>query len=550
MKKFFLFLTALTLSIGLWAQSDRDTVRLSGNVLIMDKVWNMSTGQQTGWSYVLHEPSVVYIALRTNVLNQLGTFSFEDGTLSDEIYNIIYVVPGIGMKQNSFTSGSMTISEVGDSIVLDGTFLCDNDKVYVLHFTHLISALNEDTDIDFNMNFEYYHLSSYINTNGLITIEAKSKTGIVHLTLFAEPGTKTIPAGEYTISDTQQPGTALASKGIVDEEATGSYAVTVQPFTGDPYDNWFMLSGTITLSYDTYGRLNVAIAAVNSYSRNAAINIAYKPVEPYSQENIDNITLFITKDPKLDNVYDYSFYFDDHRLLAVLYVNTDTLCGNLENRVDLPKSAIQVPGAIMPYYLIDVKPFNVSAEGKNITFNVSILPADSILYNITGTGYIGAIFPDSKENYEGQYTTEDIKLEQVEEGIVLLSGTNTEDDDLALIFSATLSNDGSLAPGDYTDILPSVGIMGEGEVAPSVIIGAYNSLWLIQSGKLTVNADGSMIFTGTNSFDKEVKVTVHQPTALDKVLVKPSAAKIFNGQRFIIRQANKTFDIFGQEVNL
>lgn len=521
-------------------------VYLSGDILIIDEVWNMSTGEVTGWNYTMHEPSVDNVMLRTTSTDKYGTFSFEDGTLTDQIYNITRVTEQ-GYEQYSFVSGSMTIAEVGDSIVLEGMFLCEDGKTYALHFTHLKSALNEDTDMDFDADYEYYQMSSYLN-GGTATITVYGRAGRVNLELYVDPEATKIPAGVYPLSDTQEAGTALASIGVVNREITGCYAATLNTYTGDLRDLWFMTGGTITLDYDEYGRLTVAVEATNSYGRNAHITIAYQPIEPVDTVEINNTSLFITTDAQRTDIYDYMIYDEYGYLLAALMVKTDTLCGEFGNAVDLPQCAIKVPGAIVPYYLIDAKPFTVSGEGKELSINVSVLAADTILYVISGTGYIGAIFPDTKDIYNGQYTAEDINLAQVEDGIVELSGTNADNDDLAIVFWATLKEDGTLAAGEYTEIMPSIGISEEGGVAPSVVIDADSHVWLIQSGKLTVAADGSIAFEGLNSFDKEVKITISPATGLQEIWAHPTATKFFDGRRMFIRQANKIFDMVGREL--
>ena len=547
MKKLFTFISALTLCAGLWAQNTPDTVRLSGNVLMINKVINSDTGEQVAWQYTMHEPSIDHVALRTTSASQkYGTFSFEDGTLSSSLFHIVYRGIG-GMQQYYFTAGSMTIGEVGDSIVLDGRFLCEDDKFYILHFTRLISALDDDTDMDFVANFRYNFLNKDLD-GGIISLQAYSMTHMFHLELYTDPTATEIPAGEYILSTTKAPGTALISSGIVDGQNTGCYASTIDSYTGLLKNLWFMTGGKVILSYDEYGRLNLHLDATNSYNRESHIDIAYTHITPLETFEIENADIFFKKDPEKKNSYLCTIEKKEERIVSVFVVRTNVLSGRLENYVTLPSGKFNGGNFGGESGLMDVMPFTVNADGKNMTFEIGILTSDSSLFLISGKGYMGALDQDSKSEYNGQYTIADAKLEQIEEGMVELTATNADDDDIALVFSATLQADGTLAAGEYTDILASTGVVGPGEVAPSVIIGADNDLWMIQSGKLTVATDGSMEFEGLNSNDKTVKATFLLTTGWEEMLTQPVVTKFFDGNRIIIRQFNKTFDVLGREL--
>ena len=550
MRKLTILFATLTLCVGLWAQesSQPDTVRISTDVLVVFEIRTDDAGV-TGWSYWSHDDNIDKILINTTSTEKYGTFSYEEGTLSDQIYNFVRVTE-TGLKQNSFISGSMTVAEKGDSICLDGEFLCDDGKYYILHFTHLSSAINGDTDKDFEVDFEYYQMSYYLNSDGRITIDTYSRDRMVYVELFTEPNTTEIPAGTFTLSDTQEIGTALASSGFVNEFPVGCYASTLNTYLGDPIDYWFMVSGEITLDYDEYGRLKVAIEATNSYGKHISINIFHKPIKPHDTIMINNADFVILKDLKRENVYTYALSDEDGGYLADLLVKTDTICGSFENMTDLSYSLFLIPYTPKPTSIKDAKPFVVSAEGKDLSIQVDILAADTIVYSITGTGYIGALWKDSKFDYNGEYTAEDVELEQVEEGVVELSATNATNGEVALVFSATLQEDGALAAGEYTDIVPSEGIiLKSGEVTPSVIINADSKLWMIQSGTLTVNEDGSMAFEGLNSYDKKVVFTISaKGTDLINVNENVNVNKFLHNGQLLIRKDGKTYNAVGVEL--
>ena len=109
-----------------------DTLYYSGDNFVIDKVTHLRTGEQTGWFYDMYDLSTGYqFLLQSNVIeNKFGTFSYEDGTLGNEYYNV-YDAEG---NVQQFVEGSATVAEVGDSIVLDGEFIAEDEKVYILHF--------------------------------------------------------------------------------------------------------------------------------------------------------------------------------------------------------------------------------------------------------------------------------------------------------------------------------------------------------------------------------------------------------------------------------
>ena len=110
----------------------RDTLYFSGENLDVMELTDPSTEELTGWMYDMSDTNTGYeFLLQSKVLdNKFGTFSYEDETLGDDYYNV-YEPSG---NMLIFKEGSATVAEVGDSIVLDGEFVANDEKVYVLHF--------------------------------------------------------------------------------------------------------------------------------------------------------------------------------------------------------------------------------------------------------------------------------------------------------------------------------------------------------------------------------------------------------------------------------
>lgn len=476
-----------------------------------------------------------------NVSTVEGTFSFATKTI---LSTLTYAVDLEG-NELYFQDGVITVASDDQKLSLIGWLIGEDEKYYRINWSQPANALNYDTNAPFDATFAYSDMDATI-ANGVIGIYATNADGYtIGLKLYADPAATEIPAGTYTISDSQEAGTALKSIGL-DEEGylTKCWASTLDE-EGYIDDCWFMVEGTITLSYDEYGKLKVVVDAKNSYEQPVTALVKYEKLEPKSVVEIKDATFSIL-DGYLNYGYiDLAIYSSQKDTLINIDVNTDTIFGDFSKTVSLPYSYIATMQSEMG--VIDAYSLVVSAEGKYMTLTASILGADTIQYNISATGYYGAIMYDSEEAYAGSIAMEDVTITKnnVKKQATITGITTTNDSINIIINTSERLVDGKLPAGVYEDIEASTGVNDEYEVTPSFVWSIKDETWFIQSGKLTVAEDGSMKLEGINSYDKSVVIDFTVPTGLRNAKANVKAAKqIKNGQIVIIRE-NKEYNILG-----
>ena len=506
------------LNMSYTAPTERDTVYFNGKGVTISECTDSQSGVQTGWFYQLADASTGYEFLiqSTVVAEKYGTFSYADKTLGKNYYNVF---DPQGNKQQ-FVEGSITVSNDGSEIVLDGELIAEDEKVYVLHFTQSASVLNYDTDAPFDATFAYSDMSADLD-EGVIGIYATNAEGLtIGLELYTDPANTTIPAGTYAISDSEEAGTALQSLGVYGGYLTECWA-GVRTSSGIS-DCWFMVEGTITLSYDEYGKLKVVVDAKNSYGQPVTALIAYEKIEPKKTVDFTDAEVYVY-DGYVEKYGIMNFYggnadgyeFD-------LYAYADTIAGDFLEAIDFGDCELTAPnGASVG--VIDAYEFKVERDGKNLTLTAKVLGSDTVQYNITATGYLGYIGGDAIDAYRGEFAIEEIAAQQVaisKVNYIYIQGLNAAGDKFALVVEGEMEDE-AIAAGEYTKVMASTGYDAQEQLNPSFVTDADNNDWFIQSGKLTVAENGSMVFEGVNSYDASVviNVTVPAPEVTDYYLV-------------------------------
>ena len=516
---------------------ERDTVTVNANTLMSFYQGNPVFGtvyQSSNADYEL-------IQFVTKSSEKLGTFAAAD-------INFNYSAISADGETNFifFQDGEITVSEDKDGFKLTGLMIGKDEKAYVLNLVQPAGTLEGDTDAPFDATFAYSDMSADLD-EGVISIGATNAEGYkIGLELYADPTATAIPAGTYTISDTQEAGTALQSIGL-DEEyyLTKCWAGTLDE-EGYIDDCWFMVEGTITLSYDEYGKLKVVVDAKNSYGQPVTALVQYEKLEPKSSVDIDNAEFSVYEGymEKYGIVY---FYGGNDNYGFDLYAYGDTIVGDFANTIDFKSSILESADGELS--IIDVYSFNVAGEGKNLTLTASFLGSDTIQYNISATGYYGYIQGDAVEGYVGEFAMENVTLLQATKSQVMINGFNEAGDTVAIVFDAKFSKTaGTIVEpqaGEYEAIMASTGFTAEYDVYPS-FVGNADAVWFIQSGKLIIAEDGSMAFAGVNSYDAPVAIDFTVPaTGLRNTKANVKAAKqIKNGQIVIVRE-NKEYNILG-----
>ncbi len=378
-----------------------------------------------------------------------------------------------------------------------------------------------DTDAPFDATFAWSDMDATIE-DGVIGIYAtNANMQSLGLELYTNPANTTIPEGTYVISDTYEAGTALQSAGVLGGYLTECWAGN-RSATGGIADCWFMVEGTITLSYDEYGKLKVVVDAKNSYGQSVTATIAYEKIEPKTTVDFNDAQLAV-----------YEGYVEQYGIMNFyggnadgyefdLYVYADTIAGDFLDAIDFGDCELSSPmGSIG---IIDAYEFKVEADGKNLTLTTKVLGADTVQYNITATGFYGAIDGDATWAYEGEFAIEEVAIQQVavsRVNYIYIQGANAAGDKLALVVEGELEDE-AIAAGEYTEVMVSNGYDAQDQPTPSFVTDADNNDWFIQSGKLTVADNGAMVFEGLNSYDQAVKVKIGEapvPPVTDYYLV-------------------------------
>ena len=121
----------------------------------------------------------------------------------------------------------------------------------------------------------------------LIDLYMESETSIVELWMFADDVTNGIPAGTYTISNSMESNTVMASPGGDAESDYPSFLAT--DFTAEGYYTaaYYLVSGTVTITKDA-ANYKVVVAAT-SYN-GSTINATYEgEIEEYIADGVENV---------------------------------------------------------------------------------------------------------------------------------------------------------------------------------------------------------------------------------------------------------------------
>ena len=442
--------------------------------------------------------------------------------------------------------GQITVTEAEDGVHLTGYVIGNDEKYYRLNWFMEAGILPSDTDAPFDATFAYSDMSADLD-EGVIGIYATNAEGLtIGLELYADPAVTEIPAGVYTISDSQEAGTALQSLGVAGGYLTECYAGTLAA-SGGISDCWFLVEGTITLEYDEYDKLKVVVNGTNSWGQPVTALVQYVKLEPKSTVDIVSTNLSYT-DEWYAEYGIQEFVLTNNNYGVLLDIFADTLVGEFtEDDVDLADSYIVDfnTGAEIP--VVNTGDIVVTLDGKNLTLTTTLIGADTIQYNISATGYLGYIQGDAVEGYVGEFAVEEVAIQQVaisKVNYIYIAGTNAVGDQLALVVKGELE-DGAIAAGTYTEVMACTGFDEEGQINPSYV-GNNAGVWFIQSGKLIIAEDGSMAFLGVNSYDAPVAIDFTVPvTGLRNAKANMKAAKrVANGQIVIVRE-NKEYNILG-----
>lgn len=179
------------LNMSYVAPTERDTVSFSGKGIAISKVTDDTTGEHTGWFYEFGADGYEFLLQSTVPAEKFGTFSYEDKTLGKQYYNVFD--PEGGRQQ--FKEGSITVAEAGDSIVLDGQLIAEDEKVYILHFAK--STIKDTIKVE-AVSYENMYFSS--ESDAYYVLNAPNYT--FYYDIFVSPELQDAENGvEYTLDN-------------------------------------------------------------------------------------------------------------------------------------------------------------------------------------------------------------------------------------------------------------------------------------------------------------------------------------------------------------
>ena len=183
----------------------------------------------------------------------------------------------------SVEKGTMTVTmDAEGKIVATVSVICSNAVQYEITMTAKFSKphLLFDAEVPVEKTYTSDDVveAEYNDDHGIVYWQVKAADGsdMCALYFFVEKADADIvvPAGVYTIDDSMDYGTVLASPGVSFSSVSPSFyaLLTEEGYLVDPL--WFMVSGTVVVSKSNNGSLRIEIDAKNSYDQ--PIHITYQ----------------------------------------------------------------------------------------------------------------------------------------------------------------------------------------------------------------------------------------------------------------------------------
>ena len=216
--------------------------------------------------------SYTYVAKPTGEVDEYG----------DPVYDVYAV-----------DKATMVVTLNGEDIVAKVSAICSNAVQYEITMTAKYDKAHLDYDAETPVERAYTAADAveveYDAEYGLVYwgVEAADGSDMCALYFFVEEADAetVLPAGVYTIDDSQDYGTVLASTGYDGYYVYPSlYATYSATNPGYLSELWFMVGGTVTVE-KVDGKLKVVIDAVNSYDQ--AIKITYDTATGVENINVN-----------------------------------------------------------------------------------------------------------------------------------------------------------------------------------------------------------------------------------------------------------------------
>lgn len=178
-------------------------------------------------------------------------------------------------ERMEFYDGELTIFEDNEGYKMQGVMIGTDEKAYVIDLVQPAGTFEMDAYVDLDLTVSMDSVEITKNDSmGCFVLFAALWDYYIELDLFADLSATTFPVGDYTVSNTRQPFTALQSIGYIGAEVHPSCVVAVgHSSDGSVWTNnlWMFVSGTISVNADG----SILAVGKNSYGRD--IRIQFTP---------------------------------------------------------------------------------------------------------------------------------------------------------------------------------------------------------------------------------------------------------------------------------
>ena len=262
----------------------------------------------------------------------IGTFSNDGmfgnfGTGKYDFFNDYTYISEWNSLTNEYDIYTIEKGDLVVSMTIDGTIyaqatvICENAKLYNISITskytrpHLPADAEEGEVERIYTTEDRISITDYTQTNGLIVFEAESAkhNDMVVLYFFANKYDHEIgiPEGIYSINNSLQAGSVLASTGINLDDNSVSPSL-YYTFSGDFIETmYFFVEGKVKVTRNEAGKLHLEINAINSYdipihiiyeTNSAETAIENVTIDTNASKVVENGQLFIRKEGAIYNI--------------------------------------------------------------------------------------------------------------------------------------------------------------------------------------------------------------------------------------------------------
>lgn len=228
------------------------------------------------YNSVTEYPVVQFDIYVSNTDDFSGKYSQNAGNLDVEYGNIMFSEEDYDFIDDC----EVTITKVGNEYKIEGYalgyFVEDTYKFSVQCNVPVEPAYTYDYEPDEVSTFDFtatkYEVEDYTEEYSLayLTLSKDNYSLVLEYNTEELKGGK-IPAGEYSIDDSEAEGTFNMSVGGDDEYDFGCYLMVMD---GDYYNPYYLVSGTVKVSYDESGKMTILVDAKSA--KGSTVKVTYE----------------------------------------------------------------------------------------------------------------------------------------------------------------------------------------------------------------------------------------------------------------------------------